>query len=144
MKKNLKSLFSPLFFGKTNKLSIQIIRYFFIGGVAFIIDFSILFFMTSLLNVNYLISAGIAFILGLIVNFALSISWIFNKGSFSWGSLAGKYFLVFIFTGLIGLGLNQFFIYAFTEFLNMNYLVSKLITVPLVLLWNFFSRKILI
>ena len=144
MIKNLKSLFSRLFLGKTNKLTIQIFRYFLIGGAAFVVDFSVLFFMASVLNINYLFSAGVSFILGLIVNFALSISWIFNKESFNWRSLAGTYFFVFVFTGLVGLGLNQFFIYAFTEWLNLNYLVSKLITVPLVLVWNFFSRKILL
>lgn len=144
MKQRLVKIFSIFLSEKTDSIWIQSLRYFLVGGIAFIVDISLLLFLETVLSMNYLFASGISFIFGLIVNFALSISWIFNKDKFSLGSIFGYDFLIFIFTGLIGLGLTELFMYTFTDILKLYFLVSKTITVPLVLMWNFISRKLLV
>lgn len=124
---------------QTDRTHIQFFRYIFVGGVAFIVDFSSLFIFTDIFGVYYLISAAIAFILGLIANYALSINWVFNKRT-----LDNKVseFTIFAFIGIIGIFLNVLIIYVFTEYVGLFYLLSKIIAAALILFWNFSARKI--
>ncbi|MDP3066390.1 MAG: GtrA family protein, partial [Methanobacteriaceae archaeon] len=50
-------------------------------------------------------------------------------------------FGVFTIIGIVGLALNEVFIWAFTEKLQLYYLYSKIISAVIVLFWNFFARK---
>ena len=126
---------------KTNNILIQLFRYTIVGGLAFIVDFGSLYALTEYLDIHYLISAAIAFVLGLTINYFLSVIWVFKKRSSK-----SKYleFVVFALIGIIGLVLNEFIIWFFTEVVNKHYLFSKLISTVLVYLWNFFIRKFLL
>ena len=53
-----------LFRQNTDKTIIQLFRYIFVGGAAFIVDFGSLYILTDIFGIYYLISAAIAFILG--------------------------------------------------------------------------------
>lgn len=122
----------------TEKTSIQFLRYIFVGGAAFIVDIGSLYLLTDVFGINYLISAAIAFILGLIANYILSISWVFNKRTLKNRPIE---FGVFAVIGIIGLGLNEFFIWFFTAEIGFYYLISKIISAGIILFWNFFARK---
>lgn len=123
---------------QTDKTSIQFFRYIFVGGASFIVDFVSLYTFTDFLGIYYLTSAAMAFILGLIANYILSISWVFNNRTLDnmWSE-----FTVFAIIGVIGLGLNELFIWFFTDFVDIYYLISKIIAAALILSWNFFARK---
>jgi putative flippase GtrA len=123
---------------QTDSTHIQLFRYLLVGGAAFIIDIGSLYFFTEFLGIYYLFSAAIAFILGLLVNYVLSISWVFNKHTLNNRTLE---FGIFTFIGIIGLGLNEIFIWFFTAELGFYYLVSKIIAAIIILFWNFFARK---
>lgn len=127
-----------LFRNKTNNTFVQLLRYTFVGGVAFIFDFSALFVLTEYCNVYYLVSAALAFLLGLAINYVLSITWVFEKRS-----IKSRYaeFLIFAVIGMVGLALNHFFMWFFTEILETQYLFSKLISTIFVYFWNFTGRK---
>ncbi len=136
-----KDLINTLIIKKTNSSILQFSRYFFVGGIAFILDFIFLYIFKEFIRFSYLISASLSFLIGLIVNYVMSISWIFNKEKFTWDSLIKHDFIVFIITGLLGMGLNDILMYTLTDIAMINYLFSKIIAVPVVLLWNFLSRK---
>lgn len=123
---------------ETNKTLIQMFRYLFVGGAAFIVDFISLFILTDFFGIYYLISAAIAFILGLIANYFLSIGWVFNKRKLSKRHIE---FGVFALIGIVGLGLNEVFIWFLTEDLQIYYLMSKIFAAVIILFWNFFARK---
>jgi putative flippase GtrA len=126
---------------KTDNLILQLFRYCFVGGLAFLVDFGVLFFLTDVFHVYYLISAGISFFMGLIVNYLISIQWVFNQSK-----IENKLneFTVFSIIGIIGLGLNEGLIWLLTDICHLHYLISKIITASLVIFWNFFARKIII
>jgi putative flippase GtrA len=126
---------------KTDKTSIQFFRYLFVGGLSFVVDFGLLFLLTEFFSVYYLASAAIAFLGGLITNYLISISWVFNNRTLKNRKFE---FLVFVFTGLIGLGLNQLLIWSLTEKLGIYYLGSKIVSTAIVLIWNFGSRKFIL
>lgn len=141
MKEKFSELFIRIFREKTDNTLFQLIRYTFVGGFAFIVDFGTLFLLTEYLNLHYLVSAAIAFILGLVTNYFLSIVWVFTKHSVSDKRIE---FIVFALIGLAGLGLNELFLWLFTDLAGMYYLISKILTAVLVYLWNFFVRKLIL
>lgn len=126
------------FKGKTTNTLVQLFRYLWVGGLSFIIDYISLFILTEYLNINYLISAAIAFILGLTTNYQLSTIWVFSNSR-----LNNKFteFTIFSIIGIIGLGLNEIIIYICSEYLHLYYMISKLISTAVVFFWNFMGRK---
>lgn len=138
MKFMIKNKTKILLKDQTDKTKIQLFRYIFVGGAAFLVDFSSLFVLTEIFGIFYLVSAAIAFILGLFVNYFLSVNWVFNsrkleKRRFEFG--------VFAIIGIVGLGLNEFLIWFFTQDIQIYYLFSKIFAAIIILFWNFFARK---
>lgn len=132
---------NKLFVEPTENVLLQLFRYGFVGGAAFVVDYATLFILTNNVGVQYLWSAAIAFVLGLVANYLLSISWVFrNRGSLSrW-----QEFLFFAVIGVVGLGFNELIMYACTDLMHIHYMVSKLISTAIVFFWNFFARKYLL
>jgi putative flippase GtrA len=126
---------------RNNTIITQFFRYTAVGGLAFTVDFSALFLLAAIANVHYLVSAALAFSLGLTTNYALSTSWVFNKHT-----LLNRHaeFIVFATIGLIGLALNEFLIWFFTETLLLHYLLSKIYSTVVVYICNFALRKIIL
>jgi len=116
-------------------------RYFFVGGVAFVVDFSLLFLLTSKVGIHYLVSAAISFIFGLIINYFLSRVWVFNKAIIK--NRLMEFGLV-ILISIVGLLLNELFIWFFTDKINIYYLLSKIIAAGIIFWWNFFARKFIL
>jgi putative flippase GtrA len=126
---------------KDDSLIGQLFRYTIVGGFAFVVDFGSLVLLTSGFQVYYLYSAAVAFLLGLATNYYLSVTWVFNRRS-----LSSKYaeFIIFAWTGIIGLGMNELFMWLFTDLWHQHYTVSKILSTFLVFCWNFLSRKFIL
>ncbi|MGE5527847.1 MAG: GtrA family protein [Patescibacteria group bacterium] len=126
---------------RTDNLAVQFLRYAVVGGLAFALDFGTLYALTEGLRFHYLVSAAAAFLVGLVFNYILSTFWVFSRRT-----LANRWaeFVAFAAIGLAGLGLNEIFIYAFTEFAALHYLVSKAAATVLVFIWNFSARRFII
>lgn len=136
----LHKLYNNIFVNKSNNLFIQLIRYTIVGGLAFIVDFILLFVLTEYCKLHYIISATCSFIAGLFINYYISTLWVFKS------TIKNKQieFSLFTLIGLLGLGLNDFLIYFFTEKFSIHYMSSKFITAIIVYLWNFLGRRYLI
>lgn len=119
----------------------QFARYLVVGGVAFAVDFGVLVLLTKFLGFHYLFSAALAFCCGLVINYILSITWVFSNRS-----LASKKaeFTIFSIVGVAGLGWTELLMYLGTGILGLDYKLSKIITVAIVLFWNFGMRKIIL
>lgn len=127
-----------ILFGSTTNIFIQFFRYTLVGGVAFAIDFGLLFVLTEYVNFHYLISATFSFLVGLFVNYVLSTQWIFRNSKIKNKRVE---FILFGLIGAIGLGLNNVLLYIFTDLIGLYYMFSKLITAILVYVWNFLGRR---
>ncbi len=109
--------------------------------LAFAVDVGLLALLTEAAGLHYLVSAGIAFTAGTTVSYALSVTWVFRGRRFS--SRAVEYGL-FVAVGLVGLGLNEALLWAFTELLALFYLASKVVAAAIIFFWNFGARKLLL
>lgn len=134
-------MYQLLFKDKPASLINQMIRYSISGAIAFSVDMSLLFILTEYFGCNYLIAAIIAFTVGMLIVYFLSVGWVFPKRSLK---SRQKEIWIFFIIGVIGLGLNEVIIWSFTEFVHFHYMMSKLISTTIVYFWNFFNRKYLL
>ena len=134
-------LFHKLFYGSTDKLLVQFVRYFFVGGFAFVVDFGLLYILPEYAGLHYLLSATLSFIAGLLVNYIISCLWVFNGSKFKNRLVE---FLFFAAIGVVGLALNDTLIWLFTDCIGTHYMFSKIVAAAMVYLWNFFARKYLV
>ena len=134
----VKSLLNVLLNKKSNNPLIQFFRYALVGGVAFVVDFGLLFILTDKIGIYYLLSATISFICGLLINYTLSIRWVFAKRRLSDTRME---FVIFGIIGIIGVGINNAIIWCGVEIAGLHYLWSKIIAGMAVLLWNFIARR---
>lgn len=129
---------NKIFVESTNNTIVQLFRYGFVGGIAFVADYGTLYVLTEYVHLYHLISAGVAFIIGLLVNYVLSIRWVFEEHT---SSSKMTEFTIFAVIGVIGLGFNELIIYTGTDICGLHYMLSKLISTIIVFFWNFFARK---
>ena len=116
----------------------ELLKYTVVGGIAFCLDFALLYFLTEWGGWHYLVSASFAFTAGLLLNYTLSVKWVFRFRNYNNKRLE---FLIFLAVGLGGLILTDGLLAILTPLLKENYLAAKLITVFFVYLWNFFVRR---
>lgn len=129
-----------LFREKTTNIFIQFFRYIFVGGFAFLADAFTLRLCEKWMN--YMIAAAIAFVVGLAVNYALSIWFVFSESSKVKNKV--KEFVVYGIIGLIGLLITEGIMYLFTDVFGLYFLISKIIAAAIVLVWNFAARKVVL
>ena len=134
----LRKFFYAVLINKSDRISIQLLKYAIVGAMAYGVDFGSLFFLTEVLRIYYLISAAIAFLLGLTTNYVLSISWVFAQRSVNNRKIE---FTVFSIIGIVGLFFNEGIMWLFTERAEFHYLISKIISTIFVFFWNFLARK---
>lgn len=135
------SWLTKLLKGQTQNFLVQLVRYGMTGFVAFVVDYSILICLTELLSLHYLISAAIAFLCSVGVNYLLSIRWVFGSSRKDKPALVLSAFIVI---GLIGLSLTEFLMWTFTELVGVHYLISKVVATFIVFFWNFSARRLFI
>ena len=134
-------MLKKFFHGPTDNLSVQFCRYVFVGAVATVIDFTILYLLTDYAKIYYLISTIVSLMISMIFNNLLSMHWVFN------GRASQKKwldFLVFSIIAVTGLGFNVLLMWIFTEHFRFYYLLSKVFATALVFLWNFIARKVFV
>ena len=123
-----------------NKLLNQILKFGLVGGTAFVIDYVLLYFCTEFLHIHYLISSIISFTVSVIFNYILSIKWVFDVKK----KQDVKDFVIFIILSVIGLGINSLIMYVMVEKFGVYYMLSKIVSTALVMVYNFITRKIFV
>ena len=134
-----------------NKLLIQeFLRYVLIGGIAFVIDISVLYLFRTFIffhmgHVGILIAAALGFTAGLIFNFIFSLVFVFKQIDEKAKQHKVRSFILFVIIGLIGLLITEACMYGgIILFGEKWYLLVKCFTAGIVLMWNYIGRKILI
>lgn len=123
-----------------NKLINQILKFGVVGGLAFVIDYTLLYILTEFLGVHYLISSVISFTVSVIFNYIMSIKWVFDVNR----EQGVKEFVVFVVLSIIGLGINSLIMYLMVDIMSIYYMISKLVSTAVVMVYNFITRKIFV
>ena len=133
-------LISKLFRDPTDNIIIQLFRYVFVGGTAFVVDFFFIYFFSDICGIYYLISAVFSFIISVLVNYVMSTRWVFNQDNIENKVVE---FNLFMLISTIGLVFTEILLYFFTDICGIHYLISKIISAVIVLFWNFLARRVM-
>ena len=134
--------FNGIFRGETHSGFVQFFRYIFVGGVATVADWGILFILDRLFPELLYLSVALAFCAGLAVNYLFSVKFVFHS-HLSGGGRLGE-IAVYIITGLIGLGLTELIMHFAASVFLFDIMISKIVATALVFAWNFGSKKIIL
>ena len=128
-----------LFITPTKNSILQFFRYVFVGGIATVADWGILYFLTSAAGIHHLVSAVISFLAGLAVNFVLSRFFVFKADEARFNASAE--FIGYGLIGAAGLGITEAIMFVMTDRLSVHYMISKMTATAIVLVWNYIARK---
>ena len=123
------------------RLIAQLFKFGMVGGIAFLIDYGLLVFLTQVCHVFYLLSATISFTVALVFNFFASMRFVFRGRE---GVSRVTLFVVFAVLSVIGLGLNDLIIWCGVSLLHIDYRIVKFPATAIVMVYNFITRKLLI
>ena len=121
---------------KLKQKSSVFLGYVLIGGIATVVDMGILFLLTSVAGVYYLISSAISYLFGMITNYSLNKTYNFKNKI----KKVMMQFGVFASVALVGLVINQIVLYVLVDFFNMHYLLAKIISVAIVMFYSFIGH----
>lgn len=119
----------------------RIVKYFFVGGIAAIIDIGLFSFFAAYLGLPWLPVSIATFILATLINYFLSILFVFQSGVRY--KKNQEIFGVFIISSL-ALAVNQIILYLSIEIFGLNLIISKILATGSVFFWNYFGRSRLI
>lgn len=123
------------------KLFQQFMKFFAVGGVAFLIDYGVLMLLSQVLGWNPVVSAAISYIVSTVFNYLGSMRFVFtHRDDIS----KRREFVTFVILSVIGLGLNEVIMYIGVRLVgDSGFMVTatKLVATCIVSVWNFFSRR---
>lgn len=121
------------------KLIAQFTKFGFVGALCFLIDYGIMVLLTEFFGVPYLLSCAIAFSVSVIVNYYLSMKYVFaSRDDLS----KQKEFVIFVVLSVIGLLLTELFMWLMVDKMSIHYMISKIVVTGIVMVFNFVTRKI--
>jgi putative flippase GtrA len=116
----------------------KIVRYFFVGAIAALIDISLFITFASYLKFPWAIVSIFTFTIATLANYLLSIRFVFKSGS----KFKKHHEIIGVFiVSSLALLLNQMFLYLCIETMHLHLVVSKCLTTGILFLWNYYGRK---
>ena len=148
----------------------EIFRFLLVGGLATLADYIVFWLFDGVifplflwegevwLGISLALSTAFGFVVGLIVNWILSVSFVFREVKDKEKAASKNSFLIFTIIGLIGLGLTELGIFVLVTVLPEITLfgaaaflgtawkkwIAKVIMTCIVLVFNYIGRKIFI
>lgn len=129
---------------KLKNLFLQLISYFFVGGIAAIVEWLCFYLFANVWHIFYLYATCLAFLFSTSVNYLLGRVWTF-KNNESYHEKRVEEVLKVFGVSAIGLLFNVILMYLFVGLLKMDTAflnsVSKILATGLVFIWNFLARR---
>ena len=135
------------------KLIEQILKFGVVGIICFFVDFAI-YNVCNLVGMPYLVSGFLGFSVSVILNYVLSMKFVFTHND---AMSRKKEVTIFLILSVIGLGLNELLLYLFIDVMypQIGFLqglmneawwkvFAKLMATGIVMVYNFVTRKIFI
>lgn len=123
------------------KLIEQLMKFGIVGGICFGIDYGLMILLTEICGISYLVSSGISFSVSVMVNYTLSLKFVFETDK---DNNKVVEFLIFIILSVVGLGINQVLMWVCVDKLHVYYMISKIGVTGVVMVYNFVTRKLIL
>ena len=119
----------------------EMFRYMIAGATAFLVDFSLLYLLTKVFSLHYLVSNLFSYSAGLLVVYLINIKWVFNVRKYQ---NVGLEMLIFSIIAIAGLLLSEFVMWLAVESLSTDILQAKVLATGMVFIFNYVLRKVLL
>lgn len=116
----------------------QFLKFALVGVIAAITDVGTLVILKEIFFVDVLIANAVGFIVSVVVNYLLSMRFVFKGREQS----KVREFIIFTLLSTGGLILNELIVWIGTEFFLIHYLLVKFGAMGIVLVYNFVTRKL--
>lgn len=116
---------------------LQIIRFLIVGVVSFAIEFCAFIFLIDVAEIKYTYANMPAMAIAILCNYFLTRGFVFEAVKYN----ARTTFILFLTLTLLGVLLNQFFLWFMVDQLAFNVKISKVFAVGAVAVFNFFTKK---
>ena len=116
----------------------QFLKFAAVGLISFGIDWGMLIVLVEILHLDFLLSTTVSFVTSVVINYWLSLKFVFEHRE---GMSRKREFTIFTILSIIGLGLNDLYMFVGVAFLNIGYQFMKAIATFLVTWYNYFSRR---
>lgn len=137
------NLFKSMLSDKRNIVG-QFLRYFVTGGLAFVVDFGAFALALYCFEIHYLLANLIGLMFGNVVNYLLSLGWVFSAEKRKMEKHRLLEITVFVIISLVGMGLNELLMLLMVGFAGLNEMLSKIVAAGIVLMYNFLARKFIL
>ncbi len=117
----------------------EFLKFGLVGIMGTLVNLIVLYIFTEFVGVYYILSAIIAFLVAVTHNFILNKLWTFREKIHY---LFAKKYMQFFIVSIFALLVNLLFLYIFTEFLNIYYMVSQVLAIGISFIANFIGNKI--
>jgi putative flippase GtrA len=118
----------------------EVVRYFAVSLLAFVVDAALLLYLARVVHWNDMVAATVGFLAGSVVHYLLAVRLVFVRRRLAHRVTAES--VLYIVIGLIGLIVNDVVIYACVSWLQAPLLVAKLVAAGGSFLVGYGGRKI--
>jgi putative flippase GtrA len=117
------------------------VRYFLVGGAAACVDIGLFTLFARQLALPYQPVGAATFLLATLVNYVLSIRYVFHSGR----NFGRRWEIAMVYVvSAVGLGLNAAILWLGVEVARLDLLAAKLVATGTVFFWNYLSRRLLV
>ncbi len=121
-----------------NKRVKRFFKYSLVGISTFLIDLFLLWFFTSYLGIQYLVSTSIAFLVGVTINYFVGRKIVFKETARAVGQ-GYMYFLAIVSFGIIS---TLAVMYGIVNYTHLNIITARIITSGFIGIFNFLMNDI--
>ena len=116
----------------------KLVRYFFVGGAAALVDFSLFALLARVAGLPWFPVALFSFTMATLVNYVLSVRHVFESGI----RFSRRHELMLVYlVSAVGLAINQGALWFGIEAAHLDMLVAKLGATGAVFFWNYGARR---
>ena len=119
----------------------KLIRYFFVGGTAAVIDIGVFGLLVKVFGLPWFPVATFSFVLATAVNYFLSVRFVFKSGTRF--NAHTELVLVFVVSA-VGLAVNQAELWLLISRLAWDPVIAKITATGSVFFWNYWARRNLV
>ena len=119
------------------KYGTQFIKFCLVGSTGALIHLGLLYSLTEVFHIWYMVSSAAAFMVAVANNFVLNKYWTFRDKT----PQIPRQFVVYTVVNSISLGINLSVLYILTEYTGMWYMTAQIIAIFVALTNNYLGNK---
>jgi putative flippase GtrA len=121
-----------------HKLKIEVTKFTLVGAANFVLTFIVFTAMLKVLSVNYLLSLGAAWVVGMLFSYVLNFAWVFKPEQ----EIQFKdRFFRFVLASVFSIALNMLALSYIVEHTGFDPFYVQMLLIPLIVIFNYSTAK---